>query len=92
MFRHQCRLKRLPLPRLASVTLILRLLLGTNTPWKRVRLTLGLDANEAGFAIKSNGLNMTGMDALMAQVGMRRSDHVVRAIGVRYFALGVLLS
>ena len=49
----------LPLPRLAGVTLILCLLLGANTPWKRVRLTLGLGTNDASFAIKSSGLNMT---------------------------------
>ena len=32
----------IPLPRLAGVTIVRYLLLGANTPWKRVRWTLGL--------------------------------------------------
>jgi len=35
------------------------LLLGANTPWKRVRLTLGLGTSETNLAIKSNGSNIT---------------------------------
>jgi len=43
----------LPLPRLAGVTLARYLLLGANTPWKRVRLTLGLGISETNLEIKS---------------------------------------
>ncbi len=37
----------LPLPRLAGVTCTRCLLLGANTPWKRMRLTLGLGTRAA---------------------------------------------
>jgi len=46
------------LPRLAGVTRTRYLLLGAKTPWKRVRLTLGLGTRETS-------LDMTCMDALM---------------------------
>ena len=34
----------------------------TNTPWKRVRLTLGFGTSEASFDIMSSGLNMMCLD------------------------------
>ena len=43
----------------AAATLERYLLLGANTPWKRVRLTLGLGTSETNRAIKSNGSNIT---------------------------------
>ena len=51
-------------PRFDRVTRIRCLLLGgrpprANTPWKRVRLALGLGARAARRAIKSNGSKMT---------------------------------
>ena len=49
----------LRLPRLAGVTFERYLLLGANTPWKRVRLTLGFGISETSRAIKSNGSKMT---------------------------------
>ena len=39
----------LRLPRLAGVTFERYLLLGANTPWKRVRLTLGLGTRETSL-------------------------------------------
>jgi len=47
------------LPRLAGVTSSRYLLLGANTPWKRVRFIRGFGANETNREIKSNGSNMT---------------------------------
>ena len=49
----------LPLPRFAGVTRARCLLLGANTPWKRVRLTLGLGTRAASRAMKSSGSKMT---------------------------------
>ena len=40
-----------PLPRLAGVTRARYLLFGANTPWKRVRLTLGLGTRETNLEI-----------------------------------------
>lgn len=48
-----------PFPRLAGVTCIRCLLLGANTPWNLVKLTLGLGTNAASLAMKSTGSNMT---------------------------------
>jgi hypothetical protein len=47
----------LSLPRPAGVTFERYLLLGANTPWKRVRLTLGLGISETNLDIKSSGVN-----------------------------------
>ena len=49
----------LHLPRLAGVTNTRYLLLGANTPWKRVRFTRGLGTNATSLATKSSGSNMT---------------------------------
>lgn len=49
----------LPLPRFAGVTNARCRLLGANTPWKRVRLTLGFGTRAASLAMKSNGSKMT---------------------------------
>ncbi len=46
---------RPPLPRLAGVTRARYLLLGPNTPWKRVRLTRGFGTRAASRAMKSRG-------------------------------------
>ncbi len=40
----------LRLPRLAGVTITRYLLLAANTPWKRVRLTLGFGTSETNLA------------------------------------------
>ena len=53
------RCRRLLRIRLAGVTRARYLLLGANTPWKRVRLTRGLGTRAANRAIKSNGSKMT---------------------------------
>lgn len=53
------RLLLAPLPRPDGVTSALCLLLGANTPWKRVRLTRGLGTRAASLAIKSSGSKMT---------------------------------
>ena len=45
----------LPLPRLAGVTRARCALLGANTPWNRVRLTLGLGTSATSRAMKSSG-------------------------------------
>lgn len=50
---------RAPLPRLAGVTRARCRLLGANTPWKRLRLTLGLATRAASRAMKSRGSKMT---------------------------------
>jgi len=50
-----CARRSPPLPRLAGVTRARCLLLGANTPWKRVRLTLGLGTKAASRAMKSSG-------------------------------------
>jgi hypothetical protein len=50
----------LPLSRLADVTCTRCKLLGANTPWKQVRLTLGLGARAANLAMKSKGSKTTG--------------------------------
>lgn len=50
---------RPPLPRLAGVTRARCLLLGANTPWKRVRLTRGFGTKAASRAMKSSGSKMT---------------------------------
>ena len=47
------------LPRFAGVTNARCRLLGANTPWKRVRLTLGFGTGAASLAMKSNGSKMT---------------------------------
>ena len=47
------------LPRLAGVTRARCLLLGANTPWKRVRFTLGFGTSAASLAMKSSGSKMT---------------------------------
>lgn len=44
-----------PLPRLAGVTKARCLLLGANTSWNRVRLTLGFGTSAARRAMKSSG-------------------------------------
>ena len=49
----------LPLPRLAGVTRARCALLGANTPWNRVRLTLGLGTRATSRAMKSSGSKMT---------------------------------
>ena len=49
----------LHLPRPTGVTSARYLLLGANTPWKRVRLTLGLGTSATSLDMKSNGSNMT---------------------------------
>ena len=49
----------LPLPRLAGVTKARCLLFGANTPWKRVRLTLGFGTKAANLAMKSSGSKIT---------------------------------
>ncbi len=49
----------LPLPRLAGVTHTRYLLFGANTPWNRVRFTLGLGTRAASLAMKSTGSKMT---------------------------------
>ncbi len=49
----------LPLPRFSGVTNARCRLLGANTPWKRVRLTLGFGTRAASLAMKSNGSKMT---------------------------------
>ena len=49
----------LRLPRQAGVTFERYLLFGANTPWKRVRLTLGFGISATILSIKSNGSNMT---------------------------------
>ena len=54
-----------PLSRFAGVTRARCLLFGANTPWNRVRLTLGLGTGAASLAMKSTGSKMTCMDALM---------------------------
>jgi len=48
-----------PLPRFAGVTRARCLLFGANTPWNRVRLTLGLGTRAASLAMKSTGSKMT---------------------------------
>jgi len=62
----------LRLPRLAGVTLARYLLFGANTPWKRVRLTLGLGTSETNLAIKSNGSNITWVVPLRQGVRLKR--------------------
>jgi len=57
-----------PLPRFAGVTRARCLLFGwsgipANTPWNRVRLTLGLGTNAASLAIKSTGSKITCREA-----------------------------
>ena len=47
------------LPRLDGVTRARYLLLGAKTPWKRVRLTLGLGTKATSLEIKSSGSNIT---------------------------------
>ena len=49
----------LPLPGLAGVTSARCWLLRANTPWYRLRLTLGLGATAASVAMKSSGSKMT---------------------------------
>jgi len=49
----------LSLPRPAGVTFERYLLLGAKTPWKRVRLTLGLGTSETNLEIKSSGSKIT---------------------------------
>ena len=49
----------LPLPRLLGVICARYLLLGANTPWDRVKFTLGLGTNAASFDMKSSGSNTT---------------------------------
>jgi len=46
----------LPLPRFAGVTNARCRLLGANTPWKRVRLTLGFGTRAASLAMKAAGM------------------------------------
>ena len=53
--RSTTTLALLPLPRFAGVTNARCLLLGANTPWKRVRLTLGFGTRAASRAMKSSG-------------------------------------
>jgi hypothetical protein len=47
------------LPRFDGVTRARCLLFGANTPWKRVRLALGLGTRAASRAMKSNGSKIT---------------------------------
>ena len=54
-----------PFPRLAGVTKARCLLFGANTPWNRVRFTLGLGTKAANRARKSRGSKIWCMDALM---------------------------
>jgi len=61
-----------PLPRLAGVTIARYLLFGANTPWKRVRLTLGLGTREASLDIKSSGSNITCVVPLRQGVRLKR--------------------
>jgi len=49
----------LPVPRWAGVTNARYLLFGANTPWYRVRLTLGLGTRATSLEMKSNGSNIT---------------------------------
>ena len=49
----------LPLPRFAGVTRARYRLLGANTPWKRVRLTLGFGTEVARRAMRSSGSKVT---------------------------------
>ncbi len=61
----------LPLPRFAGVTNARCRLLGANTPWKRVRLTLGFGTRAASLAMKSNGLDVSGAATNLGGVRMR---------------------
>lgn len=47
------------MPRLSGVTRARCLRFGANTPWKRVRLILGLGTRAASRAMKSSGSKMT---------------------------------
>ena len=49
----------LPLPRFAGVTLMRCLMLCVSTPWKRVRLILGLGTIAANLEMKSKGSKIT---------------------------------
>ena len=62
----------LHLPRLAGVTRARYLLLGAKTPWKRVKLTLGLGTRATSLEIKSNGSNMTWVVPLCQGVRLKR--------------------
>jgi len=62
----------LPLPRFAGVTSARCLLFGANTPWKRVRLTLGLGIKATSLEMKSNGSKMTWVVPLRQGVRLKR--------------------
>jgi hypothetical protein len=49
----------LPLPRFAGVTNARCRLFGANTPWKRVKLTLGLGTRLTSLTMKSSGSKIT---------------------------------
>ena len=59
------------LPRLDGVTRARYLLLGAKTPWKRVRLTLGLGTKATSLEIKSSGSNITWVVPLCQGVRLK---------------------
>ena len=79
-----------PLPRLAGVTQARCLLFGANTPWKRVRFTLGLGTRAVSLAMKSTGSKMTWVVPSRYGVFMiinvadlhRETDNLFRLIGI----------
>jgi hypothetical protein len=72
----------LPLPRPAGVTNARYLLWGANTPWYRVRLTLGLGTRATSLEMKSSGSNRTWV-ALAKQRGrFARSARRTRSVPI----------
>ena len=63
-----------PLPRFAGVTNARCWLLGANTPWKRVRFTLGLGTSAASRAMKSRGSTKSPGAILYCRRQTRRAE------------------